>query len=253
MREIAGAPHTVRRLLPILVVAVWACASVPAHATAAYDYKPNEYVIVDHGLAPNNKYSIAAHGEGEGGSENFHLYLMAEPEHETIAPLAAVDSDAILDSGPTAFYARWAPDSRHVAILFRADRHIQIMVLYEFREGQLHRLKVPTLFSAVTKAMAESNDTYTIRSSASDLTWRGPATVKLTEHRLYESKTPDLAHALGAFGRREAKPRNAMSGDNKRRRDRHFVEFSAEAVGVLASGERFQIKDLKPAPFENPR
>ena len=224
----------------------------PACATAEYNYKANEYVIVDQGLAPNNKLSIAAHGKGEGGSEDFHLYVMAEPEHRPLAPLPSIDSKSILDSGPTAFYARWAPDSGHVAIMFRADRHILIMVLYALRDGLPHQLKGPTLFGAVTKSMPELSEDYAIRSSMSELTWLGPKTFKLKERRLYDSNTVDLARALGAFGRRAAKPHNTTVGDDNARYDWHFVEFSAEAIGVLTPDGRFQVKDLKPARFENP-
>ena len=241
-----------RNVLAIVVFLAVTGACGAARATAEYDYKANEYVIVDHGLAPNNKFSIAAHGKGEGGSEDFHLYVMAEPAHRPLAPLPSIDSKSILDSGPTAFYAHWAPDSGHVAIMFRADRHILIMVLYALRDGRPHQLTGPTLFGAVTKSMPELSDDYTIRSSVSELTWLGPTMFKLKERRLYDSSTADFARALGAFGRREAKPHNTTVGDDNARYDWHFVEFSAEAVGVLTPGGRFQVKDLKPGRFENP-
>ncbi len=242
-----------RHLLAIVAGLAVAAVCGPAYATAEYTYKANEYVIVDRGVAPNNKFSIAAYGKGEGGSEDFHLYVMAEPEHRPLASLPSIDSKSILDSGPTAFYARWAPDSGHVAIMFRADRHVLIMVLYALRNGLPHQLKGPTLFGAVTKNMPESSDDYAIRSSVSELTWLGPTTFKLKERRLYNSSTADFARALGAFGRREAKPHNTTVGDDNARYDWHFVEFSAEAVGVLAPGGQFQVKDLKPGRFENPR
>lgn len=237
----------------VVVLAVTAACCGPARATAEYTYKKDEYVVVDHGLAPNEKFSIAAHGKGEGGSEEFHLYVMAEPEHRPLAALPSIDSKSILDSGPSAFYARWAPDSGHVAIMFRADRHILIMVLYALRDGQLQQLKGPTLFDAVTKKMPESNDDYAIRSSMTELTWLGPARFKLKEHRLYDTTTPDLARALGAFGRQEAKPHDTTIGDNEVRYDWRFVNFSAEAVGVLTPGGRFQVEDLKPGQFERLR
>ncbi len=242
-----------RNALAIVVVLALAAACGTACATAEYNYKANEYVIVDHGMAPNNKFSVAAHGKGEGGSEDFHLYVMAEPEHRPLAPLPSINSKSILDSGPSAFYARWAPDSGHVAIMFRADRHILIMVLYELRDGRPRQLKGPTLFGAVTKSMPESSDDYTIRSSVSELTWLGPTMFKLKERRLYNSGTADFARVLGAFGRREAQPHKTTIGDDNTRIDWHFVEFSAEAVGVLTPGGRFQVKDLKPGRFEKPR
>jgi hypothetical protein len=237
----------------VVVLAVAAACCGAARATAEYTYKKDEYVVVDRGLAPNEKFSIAAHGKGEGGSEDFHLYLMAEPAHRPLAALPSIDSKSILDSGPSAFYARWAPDSAHVAIMFRADRHILIMVLYALREGEPHQVEGPTLFGAVTKDMAESSDDYDIRSSVSELTWLGPDTFKLKEHRLYDVSTPELARAFGAFGRREAKPHATTIGDNNVRYDWYFVEFAAQAVGVLNGGGQFQVKDLKPGRFEQLR
>jgi hypothetical protein len=57
-------------------------------------------------------------------TDDFHLYLMAEPAHKIIAKLEAIGTDAILDSAPDAFHAEWSADSRHVAVLFRSDRHV---------------------------------------------------------------------------------------------------------------------------------
>ena len=124
-----------RRLLLTMIVALLG-TSAPAHATTVYDYKVNEYVIVDHGRAPNGKLSIAAHGEGQFGSDNFHLYLIAEPAHSPIVTLPSINSSVILDSGPSAFYARWSPDSGHIAIMFRTARHVAVMLLYEIRDGR---------------------------------------------------------------------------------------------------------------------
>ena len=70
-------------VLAMLAALVLTCAGVPARATSVYDYKAKEYVTVDGGLAPNQRFSIAANGYG-----SFHLYLMAEPAHKAIAALA---------------------------------------------------------------------------------------------------------------------------------------------------------------------
>jgi hypothetical protein len=49
------------------------------------------------------------------------------------------------------------------------------------------------------------------------------------------SSTPNLARALGAY----TKP--SPSG--------RLVEFSAQAVGEFAPGDRYKVKDLKPGTF----
>jgi hypothetical protein len=43
------------------------------HATAEYRHAPDEYVEIYQGTSPNGQYSVAAHGEGQFGWENFHL------------------------------------------------------------------------------------------------------------------------------------------------------------------------------------
>jgi hypothetical protein len=238
-----------RRLWLAVVVALLG-TSAPAHATAVYDYKIKEYVIIDHGHAPNGKLSVAAHGEGQFGSDNFHLYLMVEPAHTPIAALPSIDSRVILDSGPSAFYARWAPDSGHVAIIFRTDRHVAVMLLYGIGGGRPHQMDGPTLFGAVTKGAAESTDDYELRTSVPDIAWLSPTTFQLTERRLFNSSTPELARQLGAFGRQEAKPHETTTGDNSVKYDWYFVDFSAQAVGEIVSGARYRVKELKPGSFE---
>ena len=54
--------------------------------------------------------------------------------------MASIDNDAILDTGPSAYHAVWSPDSRHVAMHFRSDRHVLTMLLYEIRGGRPQRL-----------------------------------------------------------------------------------------------------------------
>src|SRR4051794_9716040 len=106
----------------VLAAAILTCVS--AHATSAYTYKKGEYRVVRDGRAPNKQFSIALHGDGEGGYDNFHAYLMAEPAHRTIAPLAGIEQDNILDTAPDAYKASWSKDSRHVAVTYRAERHV---------------------------------------------------------------------------------------------------------------------------------
>lgn len=241
-----------RRLLTALagvVALVLADANAPAGATSGYEYQQDEYVIIQDGLSPNKQFSIASHGSGETGDQNFHLYLMAEPAHTIMAPLDSIESDSILDSGPGAFHARWSPDSRHVAILFRTDRHIVTMLLYEIRNRRPSMLGGPSLFSAVTKHMKESTDDYDLRTSVPDLTWLSPTTFALKERRLYNTATPKLARALGAFGKRGADS-GTTTGDNNKPVNWYFVVFSAQAIGELVSGAKYRVRDLKPGSFD---
>jgi hypothetical protein len=111
-------------------------------ATSNYEYKPDEYVVISDGRSPDGKYSIAAHGEGELGDENFHLYLMNAKTGKTIETLEEVKDT--LDTGADAFYSKWSADSREVAIRYRADRHEARMVRYRIIDGHAKLLSGPT-------------------------------------------------------------------------------------------------------------
>jgi hypothetical protein len=120
-----------------LALVTWVCivaTGAPAQATSNYAYAKDEYVTIANGAAPDHRYAVAAHGSGELGDVDFHLYLMAEPGHRVIGPLEEVKD--VLDTGPAAFTAEWSADSRHVALLYRSDRHITAMNLYRIEHGR---------------------------------------------------------------------------------------------------------------------
>ena len=119
----------------LLFAAVVTSGLSPAlHATSNYEYKPDEYVVIADGKAPNGQYAIAAHGEGELGDENFHLYLMDAKTGKVIDPLGEVKDP--LDTGAEAFRARWSADSRQVSITYRVDRRESVMVRYRVENGR---------------------------------------------------------------------------------------------------------------------
>jgi len=97
----------ISRILPALFAALLAFAAMPAHATSEHEYAKGEYGIIRDGLAPNKQMSLASHGDGDGGRDNFHVWLMAEPAHRRITALDDVSSSNNLDTGPDAYYAAW--------------------------------------------------------------------------------------------------------------------------------------------------
>src|SRR4029453_1243522 len=90
-------------------------AAPPAGATDSHTFARDEYAIIGGGLAPNRTVSLAAHADGEGGGDNFHIWLMAEPGHRKLEALDGISSDNNLDTGPKAYFAQWSNDSRRVA------------------------------------------------------------------------------------------------------------------------------------------
>jgi len=98
-----------KHALLLILAALFTCATA-ARATDEHTYTKGEYALIRDGLAPDKRKSLAAHGDGDGGRDNFHVWLMAEPVHRKL--MALDDIDARLDSGPNAYYAFWSKDSR---------------------------------------------------------------------------------------------------------------------------------------------
>ena len=73
-----------RRIILAVLAAAIALGLTPARATDEHDYAKDEYAIIRDGLAPNKKMSLASHGDGEGGDENFHVGLTSEPAHRKL-------------------------------------------------------------------------------------------------------------------------------------------------------------------------
>ncbi len=224
---------------------ILACAIDPAEATSNYAYKKNEYRVIAGGSAPNRLLSVASHGGGELGNDNFHLYLMAEPAHKIIVKLDAIGPDDVLDTAPDAFHAEWSADSRHVAVLFRSDRHVVTMRLYEIRDRLPHVLAGPDLLGTVIRNAGISLEDYDLRSSVTKLSWLSSTRFALEERDLLASDSPDLGRRVGKFGRPEPSTPAADSPAGP-----YFVDLSAKAVGELGPGDRYRILDVKPGRFD---
>lgn len=109
---------TIRQLL-IFLSAVLVPATV-ALAASNYQYGPDKYVTIAKGISPNGKYAITAHGEGDLGYDNFHIFL-TDAVSGKIGPLTEILDT--LDTGAGAFCAKWSRDSERVVIIYRVDRH----------------------------------------------------------------------------------------------------------------------------------
>ena len=228
-------PHR-RAILALLLT----LAASPALATAEHKYGKGEYAIILGGKAPNGKLSVAAHGEGDAGSENFRLSLMAEPGHRKLMTLPDVNDDNILDSAPDAFHATWSADSRVVAVSFRSERHIVTLNVYAI-DGRLAKLlDGPDLFRDVTGRNAGSDNGLDMRSSIPALTWLGPRRFHLTDYRVFVADDTKLADKLGPLGKA-----------TKRDGGGNTIEFSAEADGELLPDGKIRMDKPKPGKFED--
>jgi hypothetical protein len=224
-----------KRARLLILAALFACAMAPARATDEHQYAKGEYAIIRDGLAPDKHKSLASHGDGDGGSDNFHVWLMAEPAHRKLVALD--DIDARLDSGPNAYYAFWSKDSRRVAVTYRSDRHIVKLNLYQIDGRRARPILGPSLFKDVTSREAAPVDD--MRRSVPEFEWKGTRRFLLRERRLFVTSDPGFARMMGAYGKITDKPDEG----------RFFVEFSAEADCVLMPGNRYRIVDLRVGKF----
>ena len=114
----------------------------PVSATSNHEYGADEYVTIARGISPNGKYAITAHGQGDLGDENFHLYLTDAQSGKRIGPLEEVVDT--LYTGADAFAAKWSADSEEVTIIYRVDRHAPLKAIsYHIAGRRARKVKGP--------------------------------------------------------------------------------------------------------------
>jgi hypothetical protein len=183
---------TIGRLARAALLILAAGSLGPAHATSTYTYGENEYVVVAGGMAPDHQHAIAAHGSGDYGSDNFHLYLLAEPGGKVIGPLEEVEG---FDTGPGSYSAVWSPDSRYVGVLYRGDRHVVALNLYRIERGRAF----PITGALPLSAVSASADNLDVRSRHLELTWQGDKRFLLKEESTLKRDASALSGKLAGF------------------------------------------------------
>ena len=111
-----------------------------AGATATYDYKLGEFLVIDVRTSPDKMFSIVS---GENKAGEFGVYLRDVQIKKLIGQLEEVATG--LNSAPDAFHAHWAPDSKHVGITSRADRHWADNAIYRIENRRAYPVKTPKL------------------------------------------------------------------------------------------------------------
>ncbi len=210
----------------IVLSALLACAATPAGATAEYDYGPDEYVIIDGGLSPDARTSLAAHAAGTRG--DFHVRLMAEPAHRRIAMLDDISDDNNLDTKASAYHAEWSKDLAMSRFRGAASGMRCSSTSTAWKAAARHLIAGPSLFKDVTGRDIGNGDD--IRRGIPSIEWRTAKRFVLRQRMLLMTSDAAFARRLGRFGR------IAERHDG----GRFLVEFSAEADCVLAVGHRIQ-------------
>lgn len=225
----------VRQPFTILIAGFIAASYSPAscYATAEWEYKLGQIVNINHGLSPDRRFAVAA---TEDQSGKFSLLLIDGASRNKIQPLGGVAGP--LDTAPEAFHAEWAPDSRHVAIWYRVDRHLEDFLMYRIENRRAYAVSGPESFIELI-APSTRNDSVEIQACAYSLKWRDANHFMMAEfgdiHFAEGDKT--MVKALGKYGQPESDAPN-------------YAKYSVEAVCELARDDRFRVLSLTPGAFK---
>jgi hypothetical protein len=188
-----------------------------AGATSTYDYKPGEFLVIDGGASPDKKFSIVS---GKKKAGEFGVYLRNAQTKKLTGRLEEVATG--LDSGPDAYHAHWAPDSKHVGITSRADRHWADNAIYRMENRRAYPVETPELlchavpeFCQLTKQLGgalTSDEIYADYASpkpwkvrqnpsySAIVKWISPTRFVVNEEVQFQVKDRDPTAALDNYG-----------------------------------------------------
>jgi len=226
-----------------------------AGATASYDYKPGQFLVIDGGTSPDKKFSVVS---GENKAGEFGVYLRDSQTKKLIGQLEEVATD--LDSAPDAYRAHWAPDSKHVGVSSRADRHLTRNVIYRIENGRAYVVETPQLmchavpeFCALQKELGgavplDSDDYYDkpwkVRQneSYSEIKkWISPTRFVVSEESQWQVKERDPSATLAQYGETE---KSEDEGDGSVAL--YHVWFDAEGECELLPNDKSQVLNTQP-------
>jgi len=225
------------------------------NATAMYDYKPGQFLVVDGGTLPDKKFCIVA---GESKSGDFGIYLKDAQTKKLIGQLEEVATG--LDSAPDAFHAHWAPDSKHVGVSSRADRHLTRNIIYRIENRRAYVVETPQLmchavpdFCGLQKelggALALDSDDYYDRpwkvrqnESYSEITkWISTTRFVVSEESQWQVKERDPSAMLGQYGEAEK-----LKHESDESAALYHVWFDAEGECELLPADKTRVLSTQP-------
>ena len=236
-------------------IAVSLAFAAHAGATASYDYKPGQFLVIDGGTSPDKKFSIVS---GENKAGEFGVYLRDAHSKKIIGQLEEVATD--LDSAPDAYNAHWAPDSKHVGVSSRADRHLTRNIIYRIENRRAYVIETPQLMChavpdlcALRKELGggltlDSEDYYDrpwkVRQNESYseiMKWVSPTRFIIKEQSQWQVKERDPSATLGQYGEAEK-----SKDDSNESTTVYFVWFDAEGECELLPNDKSQVLTTQP-------
>jgi len=254
--------HPMRKIRSRMRVAIALALSLAfvahAGATAMYDYKPGEVLVIDGGTSPDKKFSIVA---GENKAGEFGVYLRDAQTKKLIGQLEEVATG--LDSAPDAYHAHWAPDSKHVGITSRADRHWADNAIYRIENRRAYPVKTPELLchavpgfcqltkelgGALTEDQIYAKDTlgkpWKARQNSSYsgiVKWISPTRFVVSEESQWQVKERDPSATLGQYGEAEK-----LEDESNESAALYHVSFDAEGECELLPNDKSRVLNTQP-------
>jgi hypothetical protein len=227
-----------------------------ASATAEYDYKLGEFLVIDGGKSPDKKFSIVSGDPDKKGGFG-GVYLMDAQTKEVLGKLEDVAIN--LDTAPDAYRAHWSPDSKHVGITSRADRHWAANVIYRIENRHAYPVETPELlchavpdFCALTRELGraligeECRDTpcnaQQNQSGSEIVKWISLTRFVVFEDSRWKIKTRDPAGTLGNYAQVEKE----QDGGTEDVAEFYDVQFKAEGECELLSGDKTRVVSTRP-------
>jgi len=230
-----------------VVVAVLVLGINEICATATYDYKPGELLVVKNGKSPDQKFSIVS-GRNESGA--FGVYLMDAQTKKLIGKLEEVATG--LDNAPEAYRAHWSPDSKHVGISSRSDRDQMENVIYRIENRRAYLVETPELMCHAVPDFCRLEKELNAGISVDDqaarkvrqngfyseiIKWMSPTRFVVREQSHWRVKERDPSAALVEYGEVE-KPDQGT--------DFYFVSFDAEGEYELLPSDKSRVISTHP-------
>ena len=247
------------RSITIVVGALTLAFIAHVGATASYDYKPGQFLVIDGGTSPDKKLCIVT---GENKAGEFGVYLRDAQTKKLIGELEEVATG--LDSAPDAYHAHWAPDSKHVGVSSRADRYLTRNVIYRIENRRAYVVKTPQLmchavpdFCGLQKELGgpltlDSNDYYDkpwkVRQneSFSEITkWISPRRLIVKEQSQWQVRERDPSATLGQYGEAEK-----SEEDSNESAVVYFVWFDAKGECELLPNDKSRVLNTQPVKDE---
>jgi len=222
-------------------------------ATSEYDYKPGEYLVAKDGLSPDKQFAIVC------GDDKFGVYLMDAKTKERLGELEEVAKG--LDTGPDAYRVHWSPDSKHVGICSREERHYASNVIYRIENRQAHFVESPELRCHAVPDFCQLEDKLTKEADAekngveTDAIWKieqnaggseikkwlSPTRFIVFEESEFKVKQDDPSASLGTYAKVEKVKPNDDSGV-----DMYRISFKAEGECELMPDDKSRVMSTHP-------